>query len=66
MEPNLIADTTWIRGRVIRKYLDARTPLVDVELTGTDQRGRIHSRGTATVELPSRGQPSARQVGSLT
>lgn len=53
-EPNYLGDTTWIRGRVTRKYAEGGERLVECELWGENQRGRKHSVGWATVSLPAR------------
>jgi acyl dehydratase len=53
--PVLIGDTSWLQGRVARKYIDdAGKHMVELETWGKDQRDRIHSTGSARVRLPSR------------
>lgn len=52
---NLVGDTTWCRGKVIRKYVEDRDHLVDIDCWGENQRGEITMPGLATVALPSRG-----------
>jgi hypothetical protein len=51
---NLIGDTTWIRGKVTRKYWEGDEALVDIEINGENQRGRVTIPGLATVRLPSK------------
>ncbi|MBI2907939.1 MAG: MaoC family dehydratase N-terminal domain-containing protein [Chloroflexi bacterium] len=53
--PNFLGDTTWIRGKITRKYLENGENLVECELTGDNQRGERNSQGVATAALPSRG-----------
>ena len=52
--PNLVGDTTWLHGRITRKYKDAHGGFIDFDLWGATQRGDVHSTGTATVRLPLR------------
>ena len=48
-------DTTWVRGKVTRKYRDdAGQYKVDLEIYCQDQRGAITAPGNATVILPSK------------
>lgn len=51
---NVLGDTTWCRGKVARKYVEAGEHLVDCEVYGQNQRGEITTKGTATVALPSK------------
>jgi acyl dehydratase len=52
---NYVGDTTWVRGRVARKYLaEGGRPAVDLDLEGENQRGAVTVPGHATVLLPSR------------
>ena len=52
---NYVGDTTWLRGRVAaRTILPEVGPAVEVEITGTNQRGDINTLGKAVVLLPSR------------
>ena len=50
--PNFIGDTTWIRGRIIKK-LDAEN-CVELDLRAEDQRGRVTALGQVEVILPRR------------
>jgi hypothetical protein len=53
---NYVGDTHWMRGRVVRKYVDPeRGPAVELDVWGENQRGDITCPGHATVLLPSRG-----------
>ena len=51
---NLQGDTTFINGKVVKKYLKDRCPLVDIEMTGINQSGVLSSPGFATVMLPAK------------
>ena len=51
---NLQGDTTFCRGKIVKKYVKDRAPLVDIELQGVNQRGEVTTPGFATVILPSR------------
>jgi acyl dehydratase len=51
---NIMGDTTFCKGRVLRKYVKDRTPLVDIEIAAENQRGEVTTPGLATVALPSR------------
>ncbi|MGC9537438.1 FAS1-like dehydratase domain-containing protein [Streptomyces sp. UG1] len=54
---NYVGDTTWITGSVVEKRIDPELgPLVELALTGTNQRGQENIRGTATILLPSRAK----------
>jgi acyl dehydratase len=55
-EPILIGDTSWLQGRVTRKWQEDGRNLAELELWATDQRGRTTTRGTARVRLPSRNR----------
>jgi acyl dehydratase len=49
------SDVVWLRGKVVRKYLDeAGECCVDIETTAYNQRGENTMPGEATVVLPSR------------
>jgi hypothetical protein len=51
---NIMGDTTFCKGRVTRKYVKDRTPLVDIEIAAENQREEVTTPGLATVALPSR------------
>jgi acyl dehydratase len=51
---NLIGDTTFCKGKVTKKYVENGVPLVDLEIWGENQYGKITTPGLATVMLPSR------------
>lgn len=51
---NVIGDTTWCRGKVIKKYIEGGEHLVDCELWGENQRGEVTTKGFATVALPNK------------
>ncbi|MCC7487475.1 MAG: MaoC family dehydratase N-terminal domain-containing protein [Burkholderiales bacterium] len=50
---NCQGDTTFIGGKVARKYVKDRCALIDIEMRGVNQRGELTSPGFATVMLPS-------------
>ena len=51
---NTMGDSTWAKGKVVRKYVKDRYALVDIEISGQNQRGELTTPGLATVMLPSR------------
>lgn len=51
---NSMGDTTWFSGHVSSKYIKDGHTLVDLELSGVNQRGEQTTPGLATVRLPSR------------
>lgn len=51
---NLQGDTTFITGKVVKKYLKDRCPLIDIEMSGINQSGVLSSPGFATVMLPAK------------
>lgn len=52
---NTMGDTTWCKGRVLRKYVEDGYALVDIEIWAENQRGeKTVPKGAATVILPSR------------
>ena len=55
---NLMGDTTWLRGTVTRTYIEDDEALVDIEIRGENQRGRLTLPGLATVRLPSKRVPA--------
>lgn len=51
---NIMGDTTYCKGKVVRKYVKDNVGLVDIELAAVNQRGEITTPGLATVALPAR------------
>jgi acyl dehydratase len=52
---NYVGDTQWLGGRIVRKYLgEGGRPVVELELSATNQRDELTTPGHATVLLPSR------------
>lgn len=51
---NIMGDTTFCKGKVIRKYVKDNTGLVDIEIAAVNQRDEVTTPGLATVALPSR------------
>ena len=53
-QPILIGDTSWLQGKVARKYFEDGRYLVELELWAKDQRDRVTTTGSARVRLRSR------------
>ncbi len=51
---NLVGDTTWCKGKVLKKYCDNGKYCVDIDCWCENQRAEVTIPGTATVILPSR------------
>ncbi len=51
---NCQGDTTFITGKIDKKYVKDRCALIDIEMKGINQRGDLSSPGFATVMLPSK------------
>ncbi|MBI4308308.1 MAG: MaoC family dehydratase N-terminal domain-containing protein [Chloroflexi bacterium] len=51
---NSIGDTTWCRGKVVKKYVHAGEHRVGIDLQAMNQRDEVTAPATATVILPSR------------
>lgn len=57
---NVVGDITYVNGTVVGKRFEGDEALVDIEITGTNQRGETTIPGLATVQLPTKrvaGQP---------
>lgn len=54
--PNVLGNTTWCKGRVVRRYRDEETDryAVELELWAETQDGERNTEGTAMVLLPSK------------
>lgn len=50
---NMLGDTTWCKGKVVKKYIEGEDHLVDIRVWGENQRGEVTMPGHATVVLPS-------------
>ena len=61
--PCMIGDTTWCLGTVTAKRQEALEHVVDIELRCENQRGEVHTKGWATVALPSRSGPPRSDCG---
>jgi acyl dehydratase len=58
---NYMGDTTWITGRVTDVRVDPELgPAVDIEVTGTNQRGQQNINGSATLLVASRSHGAVR------
>lgn len=58
---NYIGDVTWLDGEVTEKRVDdALGPLIEVRMTGTNQRGSENIRADATILLASREHGPAK------
>ena len=51
---NIVGDTTFAKGKVVKKYVKDKSALVDIEIAAENQRGEVTTPGLATVALPSR------------
>jgi acyl dehydratase len=51
---NIIGDTNWLKGNVVRKYIENDEYLVDLKVWAENQDGIVHMPATATVRLLSR------------
>jgi acyl dehydratase len=52
---NYMGDTTWLRGTVTQKRVDPELgPCVEIDITGTNQRGSQNVTATATILVASR------------
>ena len=51
---NCQGDTTFITGKIVKKYFKDRCALIDIEMKGINQRGDLSSPGFATVMLASK------------
>ena len=56
---NVVGDTTWMKGKTIKKYMENGMWLVDLELWAENQRGETTTTGSATVSLPSKNHGPA-------
>ncbi len=52
--PNLVGDTLWCRGKVVRKRIVGDKAIVDIDLWAENQLGEISCNGRAEVVLPQR------------
>lgn len=50
--PNLLGDTTWLRGTVTGKRITDDGAVVDCELVAENQRNQVTATGVASVVLP--------------
>jgi len=52
---NTMGDTTWCKGKIVRKYKEDGYTLVDIDVWAENQRGeKTVTNGAATVMLPSK------------
>ena len=52
---NIEGDTTWVSGKVARKWVEGDLHLVECETSCRNQRDETTGTGTVEVVLPSRG-----------
>ena len=50
----MVGDTTWVKGKVSKKYCDDGKYCVDIDIKNVIQTGAVTVTGGATVILPSR------------
>ncbi len=53
---NFLGDMTWVKGKVVRKFVEHDEHLVDVEVWGENQDGVVHTRANFIVRLVSRAE----------
>jgi len=53
---NIVGDTTFCKGKVVRKYIEDGRHLVAIEQEARQQDDELSILGTGIVELPSRGR----------
>ena len=52
---NYMGDVTWLTGEITKARIDEKLgPLIEMAITGTNQRGSENMRASATILLPSR------------
>jgi len=54
LAPNFVGDTTWVHGRVTRKYVENGLHEMDYEMYGENQRGNRNTQGWGSAILPSK------------
>ena len=59
---NIMGDTQWIKGKVSKKYTKDGYALVDIDICGENQYGKITTPGLATVMLPSKNLENRRII----
>lgn len=57
--PNIFGDVSWCRAKILDKRVEEGAHLVDLEVYVENQLGEVTAKGTAVVELPSRGTAAA-------
>ena len=58
--PNIFGDVSWCRARVLDKRVEQGAHLVDLEVFVQNQLDEVTAKGTALVQLPSRGAVTSR------
>ena len=58
--PNIFGDVSWCRAKVVDKRVEEGAHLVDLEVWVENQLGEVTAKGTAVVELASRGMAASR------
>jgi acyl dehydratase len=51
---NIMGDCTWLKGKIVKKYIKNKHALIDLEVWGENQRGEVTTPGLATVILPTK------------
>jgi acyl dehydratase len=51
---NILGDMTWVKGKVVKKYVENNEHLVDLHVWGENQEGVIHTTSEVTVKLVSK------------
>ena len=63
--PNSFGDLSWRRARIADKRVDEGAYFVDLEVLIENHLVEITARGTAMVELPSRGADAVRDAPDM-
>lgn len=51
---HILGDMTWVKGKVVKKYVENDEHLVDLKVWGENQDGVVHTTSDVTVKLISR------------
>jgi hypothetical protein len=51
---NFLGDSTWVKGRVARKFEEDGERLVELDVWGENQDGQAHTTAKVTVKLISK------------
>ncbi len=57
---NIIGDTQWCKGNIVKKYVQNGESLVDIDCWAENQRGEKTLLGIATVALPAKAKKASK------